>query len=165
MIKKILVPLDGSERSDKALDFAINLAKSQNGKLTLFHVVDRKIPDELRRVLKPSKDIESTRTLEPILGPSSPHIEVENVLKKWTELAGKDIFEKAAEKARSNDVEFESLSYAGDLAHEISKTLKSEAFDLVIIGSTGIGKVEQFLFGGVTEEVARNSPCTVTIVR
>ncbi|MEM2463800.1 MAG: universal stress protein, partial [Candidatus Bathyarchaeia archaeon] len=38
MFSKILVPLDGSEHSMRALDIAIQIAKKFNSKLTLIHV-------------------------------------------------------------------------------------------------------------------------------
>ena len=38
MFNKILVPLDGSENSNRALDTAINISKKFNGQITLIHV-------------------------------------------------------------------------------------------------------------------------------
>ena len=38
MFEKILVPLDGSENSIKALEVAVQIALKFNGKITLIHV-------------------------------------------------------------------------------------------------------------------------------
>ena len=38
-------------------------------------------------------------------------------------------------------------------------------FFIYVARTTGIGKAEQFLFGSVTDKVARHSTCAVTIVK
>ena len=49
MIEHILVPIDGSDHADKALDLAIDLAGRYGAGLTLVHVLLRgSVPDEVR---------------------------------------------------------------------------------------------------------------------
>jgi len=40
MFKKILVPVDGSTTSDKALDFALLLARENHGEVRMIHAID-----------------------------------------------------------------------------------------------------------------------------
>ena len=47
MVMNIVVPLDSSEQSDEALDFALDCAKTQESKVWIVHVADERILQEL----------------------------------------------------------------------------------------------------------------------
>jgi nucleotide-binding universal stress UspA family protein len=153
-MKKILVPLDGSEQAYKALDFALDLAKNTQAKVWVFHVVNKNISEIMNLPNIPEelvKEIKATHITDTDL--------------KYIEAISKTIIRRAKEKAEKKDVEIEIASNMGDPAEKIIAYTKNMDFDLIVIGETGIGKAKQFLCGSVTEKVAQDSPCPVTIVK
>jgi nucleotide-binding universal stress UspA family protein len=56
MVKKILIPFDGSEHSKKAILFAADVAQQHNSELFLVHVVkDKDIPPEILEYIESEK--------------------------------------------------------------------------------------------------------------
>ncbi len=149
MLKRILVPMDGSERSKKALDFALDLAATYGAKLWVMHVIDRSAVEETEEALK-----------DVISG-----VHVRDAIHTYQELAVKDIFEKARKKSKVKGVSLKTYCVSGKPAEQIISYARKVRSDLIVIGSTGFGRAEQFLFGSVTDKVARHASCPVTIVR
>jgi nucleotide-binding universal stress UspA family protein len=149
LLKKILVPMDGSERAEKAFDFALDLAKTYGAKLWIINVADKSTYEEMEKTVK---DIISG-------------VHIKDYIDKYAEWLSKEIFDKVSQKSRDKGVEIETYSVTGKPAEEILSYAKKMSFDLIVIGSTGIGKAEQFLFGSTTDKVARHSTCAVTIVK
>jgi nucleotide-binding universal stress UspA family protein len=141
--------MDGSERAEKAFDFALNLAKNSGAKLWIINVADKSTHEEMEKTLK-----------DVISG-----VHTKDMMNKYAELLSKEIFKKVSQKSRDKGVEVETHSTIGKPAEEILSYAEKIGFDLIVIGSTGVGKAEQFLFGNVTDKVARHSTCTVTIVK
>ena len=56
MIQKILVPIDGSEHSKKAIEFAAGVSQQHGSELYLIHVVaDKNIPPEILEYIESEK--------------------------------------------------------------------------------------------------------------
>ncbi|WP_455367238.1 universal stress protein [[Eubacterium] cellulosolvens] len=145
MVRKILVPMDGSKQSEKALDFAIDVAETEKAKLYVIYVVDKKIPDELKRAIEAAN--------------------IKDIIGTYTEVASRKVLDSAIKKAKNRNINIETESVVGNPAEEIVNFAEKMKFDIVIIGSTGMGRAKQFLFGSVTEKVCHNVPCTCVIVK
>lgn len=134
-MKSILVPIDGSEPSYRALEHAAKLAEGLGIKLTVLAV---------RQYIIGRKVVVSVWTEE----------EVDNILKKARELAfslyRKDV---AIVEVKSRDVARAIMEYA-----------EQNEIDLIVMGASGMGNVKAFLIGSVSEEVLRKSICPVTVV-
>lgn len=141
--------MDGSEHAYKAFDFALNLAKNSGAKLWIINVADKSTHEEMEKTVK-----------DVISG-----VHIKDMMNKYAELLSKEIFKRVTQKSRDEGVEVETYSTIGKPAEEILSYAEKIGFDLIVIGSTGVGKAEQFLFGNVTDKVARHSTCTVTIVK
>lgn len=141
----IIVPLDSSEQSDKALDFALDFAQAQKAKVWIVHIADERLLQELDRVL------------------SSPNIK--DIISTYAEEASREIFEQASKKAKNKNVEFETYAATGNPAEEIMALAKEIHAEHVVIGNTGVGKTMQFPFGSVADKVVRNAPCSITVVK
>ena len=59
----------------------------------------------------------------------------------------------------------ESLEPVGDPARTIERLVDEQGFDVVVIGSRGLGAVSRFLQGSVSEHVATHAHATVVIAR
>jgi nucleotide-binding universal stress UspA family protein len=62
-------------------------------------------------------------------------------------------------------VRAESLEPVGDPARTIERLVDEQGYDVVVIGSRGLGAVSRFLQGSVSEHVATHAHATVVIAR
>jgi len=150
-IKSILVAVDGSENSNKALDFAVALSEKFGASLKVLNVSEA--------LTMGTVSIEQTASLG--AGASVP------VISKDFRQIHDQILSKAVDRAKkvSSAVAVSSMLREGDPALEIVSVAKEGGFDVVVVGHRGMGKVQEFFVGGVAEKVAHLAPCPVVIVR
>ena len=134
----ILVPLDGSKYSEKALLHACNQAKNFQSRLTLLYVVEKSIPVNL---------LDRKEYLE--------------ILRKF----GNKVLVKGKKIATQQGVDSKIVMKEGNVANEIAKFAKNQQSNLIIVGSKGLGATMRLLLGSVSNKLANNSPCSVLIVR
>ena len=145
MFKKILVPVDGSEPSDAAVDLAVRLARDQAAKLLFLHVSE---------VGKIAAMISSTNVcVDP-----SPALDAEQA-------AGEEALRRAEASAGEGAVAAESLLVQGASVDSIVKTSNRAGSDLIVIGSHGRGGIPRALLGSVAEGVLRQSAVPVLVAR
>jgi len=155
MFKKILVPLDGSEHSLRALKIAVQIAKKFEAKITLIHVYSVGI----RPVVMPEPT-----TLTPIGVPVMAPTDVSKIAEA-TRKAGAAILADGEEKVKAEGIEVETLLKEGHSVQEIIKTAKEGSFDLIVIGARGISKIREIILGSVSDGVVHNAPCPVLVVK
>ena len=134
-MKNILVPIDGSEPSLRALEFGAQLAEGLGIKLSLLVVHQYNVG---------RKAVVSVWTAE----------EVSSILKKARELAI---------GFYHNDIVIAEVK-SRDVARAVMEYAEQNEIDLIVMGASGMGGVKTFLVGSVSEEVLRKSICPVTIV-
>jgi nucleotide-binding universal stress UspA family protein len=144
--KKILVPIDFSHFSRKALDAAVRLAECCKGKIYLLHV---------------EEDIFHIRQIHKIHPP----------LEKYCDQVHKDfIIEK-----KKNLEQFKSYIpkklFAGAIIKEghpfveIVKYAKNKCMDLIVISSHGRSELRHAFLGSTADKVSRKAECAVLIVK
>ncbi len=141
-IKKILVPIDFSEHSFNALEYAKILAEKFNAELILLNVIEPVV-------------FTADLTMGQI---NIPAIESELVQKSDEKL--KEIIEKLKGKFNVKGAVRIGKPYV-----EIIEFSKNENIDLIVIGTHGHTGVEQFLFGSTAEKVIKKSTCPVLIIQ
>lgn len=141
-MKKILVPVDGSEYSFKAIDKAKELSTAFGSEIVLIGVVDLynsfvtlKPPEDFLKYLKQEKN---------------------NTLK---------ILEEAKEKFAGSTNKVETVVLEGHPATAIVEYVNSNDCDLVIMGSHGMNKTRRFFIGSVTHKVVLEINKPILIVR
>lgn len=144
--KKILVAIDGSPQSDKAAEEAIRLAAGSGTRFQSKVYAVMVLPN-----LRSSSFAE--------FFPSPPVTEQP----EWEERRGRYFYvvEKAAAEA---GVSLESLVVYGDAAEELMAMAETKECDVIVIGSSGKGRVRRIL-GSVSSKVALHARCSVYIVR
>jgi nucleotide-binding universal stress UspA family protein len=149
LIRNVLIAVDGSENSDKTLDFGLDLAEKYGVVARVLNVIEPPamgaIPSEPATVSGESmfafaKDLQ--RFHEEILNKAVAH----------------------AKEVKPNVVVSSKLR-EGDPAIEIVAEAKDAAFDVVVIGHRGLGRVKELFLGNISEKVAHLAPCSVVIVR
>jgi nucleotide-binding universal stress UspA family protein len=124
----ILVGIDGSESSLRALEHAVGLARAGNARLTLMTV---------------APPVSSYVTLAGV----SPQ-DMQDELDRWAA----HILE-AAEEAIPDDVIAHRIQGRGHAGPEIVEELERGGYDLVVLGSRGRGRAQEGLFGSVNAYV------------
>ncbi len=138
--KKILVPIDFSDCSMKALQYAIPLAKRHNAVLTLLNVV----PIPPYAIGECSGDYSITTCLRT------------SGEKEFTQLVGEVV---------RGGVTADTVIRNGSPNIEIVELAKSLPADIIIISTHGRSGLKHVLLGSVTEYVVRHAPCPVLVVR
>jgi nucleotide-binding universal stress UspA family protein len=170
MVKTILVAVDGSEPSRKAVKLAAQLAKNTGAKLIIATVIsDRPLtPAELGASPEAS--------LHPALvAPAFASLPGEAyTLERPAGSRGSDSVRVAADRLltgatfearQAGASQVETLVESGDPAGKILGVVTSRAPDLVVVGSRGLGGRAGRLLGGVSEEVILKAPCPVLVVK
>lgn len=149
-IKKILVPHDGDQMSDKAVMYAAELAKALNAEIVLLYVIEEiEIPATLLlgndRVLIERARRSITKTLE----------------QKWEKFAQGKIKLFSTEKIRIS-----SSVKTGDAAEQIVKFAIEVNADLIIMGSRRLEGVSKLVvaLGSVARKVSERAFCPVMLV-
>ena len=144
MFSRILVAVDGSPYAERALKYAVDLAKKYGSKLIIVHVI-------LRRFYA--------------VTPSEAGVLATTTFVKEMQAEGKAIVERAEAVAKVEDVSYESKLVSGVPADEIIKISRSEKADLIIIGSRGLSEVRAFLLGSVSDKVSHHCKIPILIVK
>lgn len=142
--KRILVPTDFSEDSDRALREAIDIAATSRGKVYLLHV-DEKIPL-----------IAGDALLDP---------EVVAATERRNEaLSRQKMAEEVRKVASGSDVEIEIDERRGVTFEEIVAYMKDKLIDLVVIGPHARKGLIKVLQASVTEKLARDVSCPMLVL-
>lgn len=144
MTDHILVPIDESDQSNKALEFA--LEEYPDATITALHVID-------------PADFYAATGIEG--GAMANYEQIRDNHEQRAENLLEDVRERAAEAG----VEIETDHVIGGVSRSIIEYAEDGDVDHVAIGSHGRTGASRILLGSVAEKVARRSPVPVTIVR
>jgi nucleotide-binding universal stress UspA family protein len=149
--KRILVPLDNSKYSERALAEAITIAKKFDSKLYLLNVVSDSPIEPFDMSLATLKG--------PII-----HKTTQQLLNSTYETAHFILDRKSQEcKKAGVDVEYKVLT--GKPAESILKFTTKNDIDLLIIGCQGLGGIKKIkTLGSVSRKVSENAPCPVMLI-
>ena len=137
-IEKILVPVDISAKSYKALDVAIYLSKHLGAEITVMHVIP---PVKVGKISF-----------------------VKDVFKQVQSEAKKSI-KNAMRYCESKNTTAHNKIAKGEEADEIIKFATKHNFDLIVMGSTGKEAVKELVFGSISNYVMHNSNIPVLSVK
>lgn len=152
MITKIVAALDGSQTSADALGIAIDIASKYNAALKLVAVIPP--------VLVPFVSYSPTGTM-----PLSPIATGEYYSQMNQKL--KDVLAQSKNKAQelNPNLKISSKLLEGRPADQIVNLAKEWDSDLVVVGQKGVGAIEGFILGSVSDRVADDAHCSVLIVK
>ncbi len=146
MFKRILVPVDGSETSDLALEAAIRLAQTGNGRLRLVHAVD-----------------------EPLwMAAYGIHGRTAAGLYEVMCNNGDALLRKNMGTARAAGVETDLVLFDKPglrLSDAVSNAAKLWGADLIVVGSHGRKGFNRLVMGSGAEQVIRMAPVPVLVIR
>ena len=145
-VKRILVLSRSTKYCRKAVQYGLSLAQNYGCELYVLHVIHNPFGLEGWNV-----PIPSLRQLN------------EDYAKMQKE-ARSDL-NQLVESGKSKDVSVEVLIREGEPNQELFKVVKEEKIDLLILLAHHEWRLEHLLFGRSNEEIIRNMPCSVMLVK
>ena len=154
---RILVPHDGSEMSDKALDKAIYFSRAFQSEIIIVHIVDdRLIPSSaILGFIDEKSRLEDAK------------MQALNILKVGAEAMLKD----RMEKVKANGINVRFIAGMGAPAEGIIDVAENEHVDLIVMGSRELKREKEYaagkikLLGSVTRRVSESAESSVLIVK
>ena len=145
MFKKIIVPLDGSELAEQALEPALALAQQVQGEVILLSVPVLQhmfvVEPAGYGFLLPEQSVDQSR-----------HEQMEYLKGVQT-------------KCSHPDVTIRTLIEEGDEATTIVEVAAAQKADLIVMSTHGRTGFTRWMLGSVTEKVLREAPCPVLVIR
>lgn len=141
MFSKTLVPVDGSDISYRALDTALFLSERLGSKITAIHVMEQ----------VPTVYIQSQKLLDELL---EAH---KNESQK--------ILDKCSSIATQKGIVINTTLLDGNPASTILEFSQREKYEVIIIGSRGIGHFKELVLGSVSSKILHHSLCPVLLIR
>jgi nucleotide-binding universal stress UspA family protein len=140
-IKSILVAVDGSAHSEKAVRYACAMGPPLGAEVIILHVVPMVVS------ATPYHDTVSDQ----------PFISLQNL--------GEDILSRAKKLANSLGCEVIDLISHGDPAAQIIDIASDRNISMIIIGSRGVSGLKRLFTGSISDKVSKSALCPVMIVR
>jgi nucleotide-binding universal stress UspA family protein len=135
-LKALLVPVDGSQESLKALEFALGIAKRRKGKVNIVHVI------EVKRSLPLDAELVSEA------------------------LRGEEILDEAEKVAKRMDFEVEGdLLQAREAGHAIIDEATERGVDAIVLGIPFTRPYGDFELGRIPAHILKHAPCEVILLR
>ena len=153
MFTDILVPLDGSELSERALPMVQNLAQSSEATVHLIHTVSREHELGVGRGIESAQSVELEMDMARRLTGSRLDQGRTYLEQKGSELSGAGI-----------KIETEFTVKAGEPAQNIIDYVMEHGINLVVMSTHGYGGVKRLLVGSVTDRVIRSCEVPVLVV-
>lgn len=147
-VERILVPVDGSPLSERALRIAF--AEYPTAKINVLHTIDPTQPGY-------SYSIEVEAENEPLHGSEEWYARSEELAEQ--------LFAEVRSIAAEYDAEVATEMSVGEPGREIIDFATKHDIDQIVIGSHGRDEDEGLLLGSVTETVVFRSPVRVLLVR
>ena len=147
MFTHILIASDGSEHAMRAAKYAAELSKKFDAKLTLITVLDPP-------AVLPSNVMEMWAAVD-----ITPMMEQAEKMQ--------DAIEKHTQEVLTQEgiTDLKCIREVGHPVDMIINVAGRESVDLIVMGSRGLGGLQSFLLGSVSERVLRHAHCPVLIVR
>ena len=141
---KVLVSIDGSKHSTKAIEYLIKHANMYEGKgsgLIVLHVEADVIPPEVTQYI-PKKSIAD-----------------------WYADQSKKAIKAATSKLDAAGVQYKLVQKVGRIADTILEEAKTSKADMIVMGSHGRGSLMSLIMGSITTQVLSQSKQPVLIIK
>jgi nucleotide-binding universal stress UspA family protein len=142
MFHRVLVATGGSPWSDKAVHYAIGLARDYGLELVILHVIADTPPYFIA---------EAGTSMDQVL--------------EGSEEAGRRIIAEAAQWAAEAGVQYDTEMAWGRVAEVICRVAHERDCDLIVVGSRGLTGFKRLMLGSISNAVAAKALCPVLVVK
>ncbi len=149
---KLLVCTDGSEQSKKAMEKALEIASGcKVGQVTLINVyekVDDLPPEAHDRIPITKEDVKMIKQLR-------DHEKEDR----------RSLLEENAEYFKKHNIQVDTMAECGHPAEVITRVANDGNYDMIVIGSRGLGGLKKLLLGSVSNSVLQEAKSSVLVVK
>ncbi len=145
MFKRILVPLDGSDRAEQAIPVAARIARASGGTVILVQATPS--PVDFRAEKKLLAEVYSENVIEEVKALAINYLDN---ARRMAELVG---------------VQTETRVEYGDVAPSILAAVEALEVDLIVMCSHGYTGFKRWIMGSVADKITRHAPVPVLILR
>ncbi|MCB1739864.1 MAG: universal stress protein [Gammaproteobacteria bacterium] len=149
MFKKILIAVDGSDCSDRAVEVAADLALHYAAKVIVLHVTESIGSSRLPTGFEQIERIEHVHITENDLLMGVAHQIVERAAVRCLELGVEHVDRQVL---------------AGNPRAVIVQVAKAEGVELIVMGRRGLGRIADMLLGSVSHRVTQTAECACLTV-
>jgi len=150
---KILIAYDGSEHSKHALDQGVNLAKLTDSEITVLSVVPR--------VVRPFLSGEATGRAP--ISAAQEMTEIRQDMKEYYSESLENVIDEISEKHPELEADKELLE--GRPSSTIVEKAEKDEYDLIVIGSRGLGGITGWILGSTSSRVVDSCKIPVLVVK
>ncbi len=156
---KILVCIDGSEQSQKAVEKATAVAQSPEvEEVAIMHVYEQKLDFSYLPTYEVGPITKDEVTIEDVKRLSKMQEELEN--------ERNIILTDALKAFEAKNIKARKLLLEGPPAQTILRVAEGEGFDMIVLGSRGLGGIKKVFLGSVSNAVTQGvENCSVLIVK
>ena len=144
-MRRILVPIDFSDLTDRMISVTEDLAHSCGAKVWLMHC------------FAPSASVVAIYE-EPMNFPPPDRLLTERGSRQYRELT------QLTNTLQNHGIDAETVFTSGDIAHDILLAVEELRIDLIIMGSNGHGALYDFFVGSVSKSVLHSTKTPTLIV-
>lgn len=151
MFRRILVAVDGSHHSKEAVERAAEIAKGcQAEVLGIVHV-------------RPTAESWSLSHGYEV----AAYLDLHQKVLEGLEANARRLLSEASERARERvgDTRIELHDEQGSVVPRIVEVVRREGYDLLVVGSRGMGRAAGLLLGSVSQSLLGHLPCSILVVR
>jgi len=142
-LKKILVPIDFSDCSRRAFEYALAVGKNHGSEILVLHVIDTSNRGTVASYALNAMD------------------KVEQAVQTMTHDLMNDFFRDES----TGGLVVERMVIPGNPYEVIRRVAESSQVDLIVLGTQGWTPMGRFFFDSVAEKVVRKATCPVLVVR
>ena len=139
MFNKILVAIDGSEHSSRALEYGKHVAECEGASLWLVHAFPH------------TSDLRGYEAFDRLISERTR--------------AGQVVLDQAREMLGDTTLEVHEELLEGPPAEGILKVAEVRNADLIVMGTRGLGSLSGLLLGSVSSKVVQHAHCAVMLIR
>ncbi len=144
-IERILVVTRSTKYCQKAVHYAVSLARKYDAEIIILHVIHNPFGLEGWNV--------------PIISRKELQEEYEKMFKE-----AKADLDRIIDKERAEGLPIREVVVEGDPQKTIFDLVEKEKIDLIVMIAYEQGRIEHWLFGRGTDEIVRRMPCAVLLV-
>jgi len=141
-IQRALVAIDFSDKSDAVVHWAVSIAKAHQAELDLIHVAD------------PDPDFVGYGP-----GPQTVRDQVAHDMSDQHRM-----LQQLGESIKAENVPVQTHCLQGAVVETILEKARTDAADIIIVGSHGHGGLYRAVLGSISEGIVRHSTCPVVVV-
>lgn len=145
-INRILIPVDFSENSQKAVNYGLSIAKTYGARVYMMHVISQRIVDAIHELS--------------IKGYKGDFVEIMRDVRKDREKEMRALVASSDE----DGVPIEFILKEGKPGPEIVDVAKELNVDLIVIGHQGRSALGSILLGSVAQYVVNHTPCPILVI-